>query len=155
MTECWTPKGTWNQAADFTIGPLQNWAQGVTAWTLGTDSNDGPHLSTGGCSTCSGLVTIGSSGGYTFETSYYMIAQFSKFIPAGAIILDGSGSYTYDDGTGVQSVASLNPDGTLSVVIENLFSNDVYLTVNTNSGQEWSGNIPSQSVTTWVLPASS
>ncbi|KAJ5220222.1 Endo-1-6-beta-D-glucanase neg1 [Penicillium chermesinum] len=155
MTECWTPKGSWNQAADFTMGPLQNWAQGVIAWTLGTNSNDGPHLSSGGCSDCAGLVTIGDNGGYTFETSYYMIAQFSKFIPTGAIILDGSGSYSYSDGTGIQSVASLNPDGSLSVVIENLFSNDVYVTVSTNSGQEWSGNVPSESVTTWVLPASS
>ncbi|KAJ5549383.1 glucan endo-1-6-glucosidase BGN16.3 [Penicillium frequentans] len=156
MTECWTPStGSWNQAADFTMGPLQNWASGVTAWTLGTNSDDGPHLSSGGCDTCTGLVTVNDDGSYTFETAYYMIAQFSKFIPTGAIILNGTGSYTYSTGGGVQSVASLNPDGTRSVVIENTFDNDVYVTLSTESGEEWSGDIPSESVTTWVLPASS
>ncbi|KAJ5116129.1 glucan endo-1-6-glucosidase BGN16.3 [Penicillium angulare] len=156
MTECWTPStGSWNQAADFTMGPLQNWAAGVTAWTLGTNSDDGPHLSSGGCGTCTGLVTVNSDGSYTFETAYYMIAQFSKFIPNGAKILSGTGSYTYSSGGGIQSVASLNPDGTRSVVIENLFDNDVYVTLTTESGEEWSGDIPSESVTTWVLPASS
>lgn len=136
------------------MGPLQNWASGVAAWTLGTDSSDGPHLSSGGCDTCTGLVTV-NDGSYTFETAYYMMAQFSKFIPVGATILSGNGSYTYSNGGGVQSVASLNPDGSRSVVIENLFDNDIYLTLTTDSGEEWSGDIPSESVTTWVLPASS
>ncbi|KAJ5199326.1 Glycoside hydrolase family 30 [Penicillium cf. griseofulvum] len=153
MTECWTPaSASWNQAADFTMGPLQNWASGVTAWTLGTNDQDGPHLSTGGCANCRGLVTI-SNGGYIFNPAYYMMAQFSKFMPPGAIVLSGTGSYTYSDGGGVQSVASLNPDGTRSVVIENTFNNDIYITLSTNSDQQWSGSIPSQSVTTWVLPA--
>jgi O-glycosyl hydrolase len=152
MTECWTPaSGAWNQAANFTMGPLQNWASGVAAWTLGTNAQDGPHLSSGGCDTCQGLVTI-NNGEYTFELAYYMMAQFSKFIPPGAIVLSGSGSYTYSSGGGVQSVASLNPDGTRTVVIENTFDNDIYITLSTSSGQEWSGNIPTESVTTWVLP---
>ncbi|KAH8811003.1 putative beta-1,6-glucanase [Xylogone sp. PMI_703] len=151
MTECWTPAGSWNQAADFTMGPLQNWASGVTAWTLGTNAQDGPHLSSGGCGNCQGLVTI-NNGGFTFNPAYYMMAQFSKFMPPGAIVLNGSGSYTYSGGGGVQSVASLNPDGTRTVVIENTFTNDIYVTLTTNSGEQWSGNIPTSSVTTWVLP---
>ena len=154
MTECWTPaSGDWYQASSFTIGPLQNWASGVMAWTLGTDSSDGPHLSSGGCDTCQGLVTINSDGTYTLELAYYMMAQYSKFIPTGAIILNGSGSYTYSGSGGIESVASLNPDGTRTVVIQNTFSNDVYVTVSTSSGQEWSGNVPTESVVTWVLPA--
>ncbi|RFU31474.1 hypothetical protein B7463_g4868, partial [Scytalidium lignicola] len=153
MTECWTPaSGSWSQAADFTMGPLQNWASGVTAWTLGTNAQDGPHLSSGGCGTCQGLVTV-NNGGYTFTTAYYMMAQFSKFMPPGAIVLSGTGSYTYSSGGGVESVASLNPDGTRTVVIENTFGNDIYVTLSTSSGQHWSGNIPSESVTTWILPA--
>ncbi|EED14243.1 beta-1,6-glucanase Neg1, putative [Talaromyces stipitatus ATCC 10500] len=154
MTECWTPAdGDWNQASDFTIGPLQNWASGVMAWTLGTDESDGPHLSTGGCGTCQGLVTVNSDGTYTLQPAYYMMAQYSKFMPPGAIVLSGTGSYTYDDGTGIQFVASLNPDATRSVVIENTFSNDIFITLSTKSGQKWSGNIPTESLVTWVLPA--
>ncbi|CAG8183580.1 unnamed protein product [Penicillium nalgiovense] len=140
-----------NQAADFTMGPLQNWASGVMAWTLGTNDQHGPHLSSGGCANCRGLMTI-ANGGYTFNLADYMMAQFSKSMPPGAIVLSGTGSYTYSNG-GVQSVASLNPDGTRPVVVENTFSNNIYITLSTKSGQEWSGDFPSQSVTTWVLPA--
>ncbi|GKZ25190.1 endo-1,6-beta-D-glucanase neg1 [Aspergillus brasiliensis] len=156
MTECWTPaSASWHWAVNFTMGPLQNYASGVMAWTLGTNTDDGPHLTSGGCSNCQGLVTINDDDSYTLNTAYYMMAQFSKFMPPGATVLNGTGSYTYSGSGGIQSVASLNPDGTRTVVIENTFSNDVYLTVSTESGEEWSGNIPSESVTTWVLPASS
>lgn len=151
MTECWTPStGSWHQAADFTMGPLQNWASGVAAWTLGSDAQDGPHLSSGGCGSCTGLVTV-DNGAYTFQTAYYMMAQFSKFMPPGATVLSGNGSYSYSNG-GIQSVASKNPDGSRTVVIQNTFGNDVYVHLNTKSGQEWSGNVLANSVTTWVLP---
>jgi len=83
-----------------------------------------------------------------------MIGQFSKFIPKGATVLSGTGSYSYSDGTGLQSVATLNPDGTRIVVIENKFSNDVYVTL-TAATETWSGRVYENSVVTWVLPASS
>ncbi|KAI4592769.1 Endo-1,6-beta-D-glucanase neg1 [Pestalotiopsis sp. 9143b] len=155
MTECWTSSEytAWSAASGFTIGPLQNWAQGSLAWTLATDQNDGPHLSSGGCDSCRGLVVVNTdTNTYEFQVDYYMMAQYSKFIPQGAVVLNGTGSYTYDGGSGIQSVASLNPDGTRTVVIENTFSNDVYVTVDTTSGQEWSGNVYANSVVTWILP---
>ncbi|KAI1327740.1 glycoside hydrolase family 30 protein [Xylariaceae sp. FL0255] len=156
MTECWTsPQTSWDWAANFTMGPLQNWAEGAMAWTLGTDTNYGPHF-TGGCSTCRGLVVVDtSSDTYSFAIDYYMMAQFSKYIPKGAIILSGTGSYTYADDTGLESVASLNPDGSRTVVFLNKFANDVYITVTmSGSGQTWSGLVYSLSTTTWVLPPS-
>ncbi|CAN8097557.1 unnamed protein product [Discula destructiva] len=157
MTECWTsPETSWHQAADFTMGPLQNWASGAMAWTLGSDTAYGPHLSSGGCTTCRGLVVVDTSAGtYSFAVDYYMMAQFSKFIPSGATILEGSGSYSYDDGTGIQSVASMNPDGSKTVVMTNRFANDVYVTVNLESGGQWSGRVYQNSVVSWLLPASS
>lgn len=157
MTECWTsPSTSWSTAADFTMGPLQNWARGALAWTLGSDTSYGPHLSAGGCTTCRGLVVVDTSAGtYDFAVDYYMMAQFSKFMPAGATVLAGTGSYTYGDGTGVQSVASLNPDGTRTVVMTNKFAKDMYVTVQLQSGDAWSGRVYQNSVVTWVLPASS
>lgn len=148
MTECWTPRtGSWNQVADFTLGPLQNWAQGVTAWTLGT----GPTLSSGGCGqACTGLVTI-KDGDYEFETSYYMLAQFSKGLKPGGTVVSGTGSSKDDQGKGVEAVGAVNPDGSRGVVMVNTFGNDIYVHLNTSDGV-WSGNVPSESVTTWVLP---
>ena len=156
MTECWTSSQTgWNQAADFTLGPLQNWASGAIAWTLGSDTNYGPHLD-GGCSTCRGLVTIDTGAGtYTPQIDYYMMGQFSKFIPKGATILSTTGSYDYGNNQKVEATASVNPDGTRTVVIENGFNNEVYVTVTTGSGETWSGPLYAQSVVTWLLPAAS
>lgn len=154
MTECWTSSEytSWNAASGFTIGPLQNWAQGSMAWTMATNTSDGPYLP-GGCDTCRGLVVVDTTAQtYEFQVDYYMMAQYSKFIPKGAVILSGSGSYTYDGGAGIQSVASRNPDGTRTVVVENTFTNDVYVTLKTSSGEEWSGNVYASSVVTWILP---
>ncbi|OIW33048.1 putative beta-1,6-glucanase Neg1 [Coniochaeta ligniaria NRRL 30616] len=155
-TECWTSNiyTGWNQAADFTMGPMQNWAMGSLAWTLATDTNDGPCLDTpGACCTCTGLVVVDTAAGtYNFTTDYYMMGQFSKFMPQGATVLEGTGSYTYSSGGGVESVASLNPDGTRSVVIENKFGNPIYITLTTKGGETWSGLVEAESVTTWVLP---
>lgn len=155
MTECWTSSTStpWNQASTFTMGPLQNWASGSIAWTLGTDGSDGPHLSgDGACTTCRGLVTV-DGGDYKMQIDYYVLGQFSKFMPRGATVLSGTGSYIYGDGSGLESVATVNPDGTRTVVIENRFGNDVYVTVKTGSGQTWSGRVYTKSLVTWVLPA--
>ncbi|KAI0377380.1 glycoside hydrolase family 30 protein [Hypomontagnella monticulosa] len=158
MTECWTsPQTSWYQSSKNTVGPLQNWAEGSLMWTLGTwteaaDGTFGPYIQ-GGCATCRGLFVVDKNAGtYQFTVDYYMLAQFSKFIPKGATILSGTGSYSYDGYAGIQSVASKNPDGTRTVVIENTFGNDIYLTLSTASGQKWSGNLMANSVTTWILP---
>ncbi|KAI0469155.1 glycoside hydrolase family 30 protein [Xylaria cf. heliscus] len=158
MTECWTsPQTSWYQSSKNTIGPLQNWAEGSLMWTLGTwtqasDGTFGPYIQ-GGCSSCRGLFVVNQAAGtYQYTIDYYTLAQYSKFIPKGAVILAGTGSYSYGGYSGIQSVASKNPDGTRTVVIENTFGNDVYVTVTTKSGQTWSGNALANSVTTWILP---
>ncbi|KOS20233.1 Endo-1 [Escovopsis weberi] len=117
------------------------------AWTLGTDAADGPHLSTSRCATCTGLVTVNGADSYTLQTAYYMVAQFSRFMTPGGTVLGGTGSRDFSDG-GIQSVASLNPDGSKTVVIQNTFGNDVFVSVFLKSDQEWSGNVPASSVTT-------
>jgi glucan endo-1,6-beta-glucosidase len=166
MSECWTPANIpWTHTVNFTMGPLQNWANGVMAWTLGSNDDAGPHLD-GGCSSCDGVVTVNSttngtaSGSdsdnsnveYEFSTSYYIMAQFSRFIPRGARILQANGSFTDENDDGIQTVASLNPDGSKTVVIENTFGNVTNVTVSLVSGAVWTGSVPATSVTTWLLP---
>lgn len=154
MTECWTSSQStpWHAASSFALGPLQNWAAGALAWTLGSDTADGPHLA-GGCDTCRGLVVVDAAAGtYELTVDYYMLAQYSRAFARGARVLAGTGSYTYDGGAGLQSVAARNPDGARAVVIENTFGNDVYVTLDTASGETWSGNVLAASVVTWILP---
>ena len=154
MTECWTSSSQtpWHAASSFTLGPLQNWAAGALAWTLGTDPADGPRLD-GGCDTCRGLVVVDAAAGtYDFTVDYYMLAQYARYLRRGARVLAGTGSWTYDGGAGLQSVAARNPDGSRAVVVENTFGNDVYVTLDTASGETWSGNVLANSVVTWILP---
>ena len=124
------------------------------AWNLASDASNGPHLYNG-CANCTGLVIIKADGTYTLNTAYYMMAQFSKYMPRGAVVMPVSGSGTNSKGESVQSVATLNPDGTRTVVVLNTVVNDVWMVLNTTGGQHWSGVLPGQSTTTWVLPKAS
>lgn len=85
------------------------------AWTLG-DNTNGPHMS-GGCAYCAGLVQVNSDGTYSLNPAYYQMAQFSKFMPRGAVVLNGAGSSSNQNAPGVQFVGSLNPDKSKSVLI--------------------------------------
>ncbi|RFU32833.1 hypothetical protein B7463_g3482, partial [Scytalidium lignicola] len=156
MTECWTsPTVSWYSTADFTMGPLQNWAAGVIAWTLGSDTSYGPHLS-GGCSTCRGLFEVNTSAGtYSKTLDYYIMGQFSRFVPRGAINLATTGSHDYGGGSKFEATSFLNSDGSRTVVMQNNFNNAVYVTVTFNSGETWSGPVYTQSITTWQLPPTS
>uniref|UniRef100_L7J6R4 glucan endo-1,6-beta-glucosidase n=1 Tax=Pyricularia oryzae (strain P131) TaxID=1143193 RepID=L7J6R4_PYRO1 len=156
QTECWTSakQTKWNQASWFTMGPLQNWASGSMAWTLGTDNQDGPHLPyEGSCATCTGLFTVdANSKTYTLRTDYYMIGQYSRYIPRNAVVHVVTGSYSWPDDTGVESVATVNPDGSRTVVIENKLEDDVHVTLHTvKSSQVWSGKVSAKNVVaTWL-----
>ena len=131
---------------------MQNWASGAIAWTLGTDTNYGPHLP-GGCSSCRGLVEVDTSAGtYSKTLDYYFMGQFSRYVPRGAIALSTTGSYDYGSGSKIEVAAFLNTDGSRTLVIQNGFGNGVYLTVTFQSGETWSGPLYTQSLTTWLLP---
>jgi glucan endo-1,6-beta-glucosidase len=99
-------------------------------------------------------VTVDTSAGtYTKTADYYWIAQFSRFIPRGSIALSTTGGYDYGDGDKIEGQAFVQSDGTRVLVIQNGFDNDVELTVNFTSGEQWSGPLYSQSLTTWLLPS--
>lgn len=132
---------------------MQNYASGAMAWTLGSDTSYGPHLA-GGCSTCRGLVEVDTSAGtYSLTIDYYIMAQFSRFVGKGATALNTTGSYDYGNGQKIEAQAFLNSDGSRVLVVENGFDNDVYLTTTFGSGDQWSGPLYAQSVTTWTLPS--
>ncbi|KLU81086.1 endo-1,6-beta-D-glucanase [Magnaporthiopsis poae ATCC 64411] len=158
MTDCWTSDlyTKWNQASWFTLGPLRNWASGSIARVLGTYSVGGPRLDlAGSCESCTGLFTVDAARG-TFELrpDYYMLGQYSRYIPGGAVILRDNGSATEGaQASGIESVASMNPDGTRAVVVENRFSHRMRVVLSTQSGELWTGDVTPQSVTTWLLPS--
>jgi glucosylceramidase len=64
------------------IGSMRNWSKIALEWNLANDPNYGPHT-VGGCTECKGALTIGAS--VNKNVGYYIVAQASKFIPAGSV----------------------------------------------------------------------
>lgn len=64
------------------IGATRNWSKNVLEWNLASDPNYYPHTD-GGCTTCQGALTIGTS--VTRNVSYYIIAHASKFVKTGSV----------------------------------------------------------------------
>ena len=158
MTECNMQTGNWTAVVDFILGPLLNWSKGSIAWPLVSDPGAQDYLpDEHACSFCSGMVTINNEKNYELEILYYVMAQFSRFMPVGATVLETDGSAFYSSSDyfhDIAGVASLNPDDHKRVVV--IASNrteDTSVTVAFQSGDSWTGSVQSGSVTTWVLPS--
>ncbi len=93
------------------IGSMRNWSRVALEWNLANDGVFAPHTP-GGCTTCQGALTI-SSGFVKRNVAYYIIAQASKFIPAGSVRIasDNTGS--------LQSAAFLRADGKKVLIVLN------------------------------------
>ena len=109
--------GTWvsdQVKADFEeiTQVMRNWGKSYVKWSLALDQNRGPH--TGGCGTCTPLVTVSeSSGAVTYPIDYYTLGQYSKFVLPGATRVYTSNS------AGFVSVAFKNPDSSKVLVVYN------------------------------------
>jgi glucosylceramidase len=101
------------QTGNVLIPSVQHGGSGVLTWNLALDPENGPHH--GGCETCTGVVTIGSDGSVTRNAEYAMLAQASRFVPPGSVVV-GS---TANDLDGVLHVAFRAPEGRLAVIMWN------------------------------------
>ncbi|CAN5901449.1 glucosylceramidase [soil metagenome] len=93
------------------VGSMRNNSRIALEWNLANDASYGPHT-TGGCNSCLGAITI-SSGGYSHNVAFYIIAHASKFIPAGSkrIASDNFGT--------LNTAAFLRPDGKKVLIVMN------------------------------------
>ena len=91
---------------------MRNWTRSYVKWGLALDQNMGPH--SGGCGTCTPIVTVNSStGAVSYDIEYYTTGHFSKFVLPGASRIYSSNA------SGIVSVAFLNPDGSKALVVFN------------------------------------
>jgi len=100
--------------ADFEeiIQVMRNWGKSYVKWSLALDQSRGPH--TGGCGTCSPLLTVDTTtGAVTPAIDYYTLGHFSKFILPSALRIYSSNA------SGLVSAAFKNPDGTNALVVYN------------------------------------
>lgn len=92
------------------IGSMRNWSRNALEWNLANDPSYGPHT-VGGCTTCKGAVTIGSS--IIRNVGYYIIAHASKFVPAGSVRISSNISGS------LNNVAFVTPTGNKVLIVEN------------------------------------
>jgi glucosylceramidase len=110
------------------VGAIRNWSRNVIEWNLASDPSYMPHTS-GGCTSCQGAVTIGTS--VTRNVSYYIIAHASKFVKPGAVRIASDASAS------LPNVAFKNTDGTKVLIVLN----------NTGGSQTFSIKFNSKTVT--------
>jgi glucosylceramidase len=109
--------GTWvadQVKADFEeiTQVMRSWGKSYVKWSLALDENRGPH--TGGCGTCTPLVTVNeSTGAVSYDIDYYTLGHFSKFV------LPGASRVYSSNAAGFVSAAFKNPDGSNVLVVYN------------------------------------
>lgn len=110
--------GTWfpnlfDSNITYEITVFRNWAKTYTDWNLVLDTNHGP--TNGGCTTCTGFVTVNqSTGGVSYTSTFYTMGHISKFVTPGAKRIASTG---YSQG--LYNVAFKNADGSKALVVYN------------------------------------
>ena len=117
FTEQWTgSKGSFDgdfmwHVKNVVIGSMKNWSSVALEWNLANDPKYEPHTP-GGCTECKGALTIDGSS-IERNVAYYIIAQASKFVPAGSIRIESTSI------KGLENVVFLRPDGKIVLIVLN------------------------------------
>jgi glucosylceramidase len=94
------------------IGATRNWCRNVLLWNLAADPQNGPHTNNGGCTECSGAVTLDGDAA-TKNIAYYALEHVSQFVPPGSMRVASS------EMEQLASVAFVTPDRKLVLVVSN------------------------------------
>ena len=94
------------------IGATRNWSRNVLLWNLAADPQNGPHTNNGGCTGCSGAITLDADS-VTKNVAYYVVQHFSQFEPPGSVRVASS------EMEQLASVAFLTPEGKVVLVVSN------------------------------------
>jgi glucosylceramidase len=106
------PLGIAEPVRSVMIGATRNWSRNVLLWNLAADPQNGPHTNNGGCTGCSGAITIDGDSA-TRNVAYYVMQHFSQFVPPGSVRIASS------ELEQLASVAFLTPEGKVVLVVSN------------------------------------
>jgi glucosylceramidase len=139
--------GSWKTGERYgrnMIGDLNNWTEGYLDWNIVLDETGGPNHVGNFCD--APIIADTTTDVLHYNSSYYYIGHFSKFIKPGAVRIGLTNS-----NESLLSTAFRNPDGTIAVVVQN----------ETDSGQGftigWEGHATAQetlaahSIATYVI----
>ncbi|HVU25511.1 MAG TPA: glycoside hydrolase family 30 protein [Opitutus sp.] len=107
--------GAWEPAERYAhnmIGDFRNWVCGWIDWNIALDLRGGPNHVGNFCD--APVLVDTATGAVHYQSSFYAIAQFSRYVATGAqrVALTGGPA-------ALESVAFANPDGSLAVVVLN------------------------------------
>jgi glucosylceramidase len=94
------------------IGATRNWCRNVLLWNLAADPENGPHTNNGGCTDCSGAITLAGDS-VTRNVAYYAVQHLSQFVPPGSVRVASS------EMEQLASVAFLTPQHRIVLVVSN------------------------------------
>ncbi|WEK55057.1 MAG: glycoside hydrolase family 30 protein [Candidatus Cohnella colombiensis] len=112
--------GSWRSGERYAhdiIGNLNNWMNGWTDWNIVLDEQGGPNHVGNYCD--APIIADTTTDSITYQSSYYYIGHFSKYIRPGAVRV-GCSKYTDK----LETTAFKNIDGTLAVVVLNRSDED-------------------------------
>jgi glucosylceramidase len=124
------------------IGATRNWSRNVLLWNLAADPQNGPHTNNGGCTGCSGAITLDGDS-VTKNVAYYVVQHFSQFVPPGSVRVASS------EMEQLASVAFLTPEGKVVLVVSNTGNFPKLFTVKYH-GRFFQTVMPAESVGTYV-----
>jgi O-Glycosyl hydrolase len=122
------------------IGATRNWSKNVLEWNLASDPNYNPHTD-GGCSSCMGGLTIGTS--VIRNVSYYIIAHASKFVRSGSVRINSNLVNP------LSNVAFKTPEGKKVLIVLNEGSTSQTFNIQFNNAIATT-TLPSGAVATYV-----
>lgn len=134
------------QARTLLLGALKAGSRTLITWNLALDPEGGPRL--GGCSTCTGVVTIDpATGQVTRNAEYYVLGHLSRHVAPGAVRIGTSGA-----AGGVDAVAFANPDGSTALVLYSAVRSDRTLVVE-HAGSSYQLTVPGRALVSVDWPA--
>jgi glucosylceramidase len=136
------PLGIAEPVRSVMIGATRNWSRDVLLWNLAADPQNGPHTNNGGCTGCSGAITIDGDSA-TKNVAYYVMQHFSQFVPPGSVRIASS------EMEQLASVAFLTPEGKVVLVVSNTGNFQKPFAVKYH-GKFFQTSLPAESAGTYV-----
>lgn len=147
FTEQWTgAKGTFDgdlkwHIRNVIIGSMRNWSKVALEWNLANDGGYNPHTP-GGCTECKGAITL--DGAINRNVSYYIIAQVSRFVPPGSVVIGSN-----IPNNNLPNVAFVTTEGKKILVVLNDGTADISFNIKYN-GKTAAAGLPAGSVATYI-----
>jgi glucosylceramidase len=148
-----TPGATFARSLDkfsrLVIQSTRNWAGAVLTWNVALGPNGGPHR--GGCTTCTGLVTVGAGDTVAFNAEYYALASVSRVVRPAAVRIASTSFAAAGENSGLATAAYRNPDASISLVAYNQAAVPRRFTVRVGN-QSFSASLPGGGLGSYSWP---